>query len=194
MSQDLETLAKYENWKQAKKRRIARLQIFAFLLTVPMAYITSNLLCKVGLTETKKIFSYSWGIKEDGLKTENQKNLPKDYTEWYKKVKENVWVKNFGKKEGYFTKGEILKRKVEKEKKEVGIEGGILGNIADWWLSQGLSEEEAKKVDYYHYAKYVYGFTAIFLILSWVLFYIVFYLLFRYLILPLIWREPKLIE
>jgi hypothetical protein len=41
-----------------------------------------------------------------------------------------------------------------------------MGDIVAWWLSQGLSEEEAKKVDYYQYGRYVYWWTATFLILS----------------------------
>ena len=190
---DLKTLAKYEGWKQKKKSRLFWIKVWAFLIAVPTAYIAGNLLCKVGLTETKKIFSYSWGTDDKDLEKENQSKLPKDYTEWYKKVKENVWVKNFGKKEDYFTKEEILKRKVKEEGGSWGV-GGMFSDFAAWLLSKGLSEEEAKKVDYYHYAKYVYGFTALFLILSWLIFYIIFFLLLRYLILPLIWKEPKLTE
>ena len=47
-------------------------------------------------------------------------------------------------------------------KKEAG--GGILGDFVAWWLSKNLSEEEAKKVDYYYFAQHVYSFTALFLI------------------------------
>ena len=113
---ELETLAKYEGWKYKKSQRIFWIKIWAFLIALLSAYIAGNLLCKVGLTETKKIFSYSWGTNEDDLKSEKHSKLPKDYTGWYKKVRENVWVKKWGKKEDYFTKGEIKKREWEKAK------------------------------------------------------------------------------
>ena len=64
--------------------------VIAFFLALLFGYTAGNLLCKVGLTKTKRILSYGLETNESDLKTENQKNLPKDYTEWYKKVKENV--------------------------------------------------------------------------------------------------------
>lgn len=187
---DLKTLQTYENWKVKKQQRKTWMAVIAFFLALILAYISGNLLCKVGLTETKKPFSYGWGTSEEELKTENQSKFPSDYLTTYKKIKENIWQKQFGRKENYYTKGEIAKREAKKK----GEDWGILGDIASWWLSKGLSEEEAKKVDYYQYANYVYSFTSLFLIISWLIFYVVYYLLLRYLILPLIWKEPEMVE
>lgn len=188
---DIQTLQKYENWKSAKKRRKIWMIVISVFAGLLLAYISGNLLCKVGLFKTKKVMSYWWSDKEN-LKPENYSKLPEDWTTYYKDLKENIWYKNFGKKEDYFTKGEIRKRELEKQGKELGGElGGWLG---EWLGSQSLSETEAKKVDYHQYANYVYGHTGLFLIISWILFYIAFYLILRYIVLPLSWKEPKLTE
>ncbi|RIA79279.1 hypothetical protein C1645_746008 [Glomus cerebriforme] len=50
------------------------------------AFVSGNLLCKVELKGTKKLFSYGWGKNEDDLKTENQSKLPADYLTFYQKV------------------------------------------------------------------------------------------------------------
>ena len=99
------------NWEAKLKKRKIWITIIAFFSALLLAYISGNLLCKVGLTDTKKLFSYGWGKSEDDIKTENQSKLPKDYIEIHKKVKENVWIKNFGKK-----KITLLKEKLPREK------------------------------------------------------------------------------
>ncbi|WNE40590.1 MAG: hypothetical protein mread185_000047 [Mycoplasmataceae bacterium] len=101
--ENIKSLEKYDAWKRAKKSRKTWMTTIAFFLAVLLAYIAGNMLMKVNLGETKKIFTYGFTDEKD-LETANQSKLPSDYTEWYKKIKENPWTKKFGKKEEYFKK------------------------------------------------------------------------------------------
>jgi hypothetical protein len=189
--ESIRALERYDQLKRVRRRRKTWIKVISILAGLFLAWIAASGFCKT--FKTKKLMSYWWSDKSN-LKLENQHKLPSDWTTWYKDLKENPWYRKFGKSEDYFTNEEIAKRELAEEGKKLG---GKVGEELGKYLGSnhsGVPEEEKKKVNHVQHANYVYGHTACFLIVTWLIFWLIFYLIFRYLVLPLSWKEPLITE
>lgn len=190
----IKTAQTIANWESAKKRRKTWLYLISGFVGLFLAYITGNLVCKVGLFKTKKLFSYAFK-EEEKMKPDKRAELPSDYATWFKDIKGSLWYSKIHRKENqesYWTHEAVAKRAAEKAGKN------WLGNIGSWLGQQFgasyLTDAQKKEIDNYQWAYNVYVATFGGLIVSWLVFYLVWFALLRWVILPLSWKEPALTE